>query len=34
MEQLHAVTVYPQELTEHLLKGRTDFLHFVSKQLA
>lgn len=34
MEQLRFITVYPQELTAHLLAGRTDFLHFVSNQLA
>lgn len=33
MEQLRSVAAYPQELTAHLLEGRKDFLHFVSRQM-
>ena len=33
LEQLPALTVYPQELIPHILSGSREILHFVSRQL-
>ena len=33
LEKLAQLTVYPQELIPHILSGRKDILHFVSRQL-